>query len=152
MTCCFHSNHSNSIRSEYIFELLLPNEVSLQKILKICDHSCLRDAIKTIKNVCDVHKNYWKGLKFRVKIPDLIPPKDQSAGIKDDNTKNSDFLPLFDSDIPKDELTGTESEKVSQQDENKTDTDSKSFYNTDITKDKTSKQKEKRFQKRVLQD
>lgn len=98
-------------------------------------------AIKTIKNVCDVHKNYWKGLKFRVKIPDLIPPKDQSAGIKDDNTKNSDFLPLFDSDIPKDELTGTESEKVSQQDENKTDTDSKSFYNTDITKDKTSKTK-----------
>lgn len=55
--------------------------------------------------------------------------------------KNSDFLPLFDSDIPKDELTGTESEKVSQQDENKTDTDSKSFYNTDITKDKTSKTK-----------
>ncbi|XP_052061653.1 histone deacetylase 6-like isoform X3 [Mytilus californianus] len=99
-------------------------------------------AIKTIKNVCDVHKNYWKGLKFRVKIPDLIPPKDQSAGIKDDNKKNTDFLPLFDSDIPKDGFTGTESGKGSHQGENKTDTESKSLCNTDITKDKTSKTKD----------
>ncbi|XP_071158515.1 histone deacetylase 6-like isoform X4 [Mytilus edulis] len=78
-------------------------------------------AIKTIKTVCDVHKNYWKGLKFREKIPDLIPPKDLSAGTKDDKKKNTDFLPLFSSDVPKDEPTGSNAEK-----------------DTDITKDKTS--------------
>lgn len=36
-------------------------------------------AIKTIKDVIDVHKNYWKCLKFRVKIPDLSPPKEEET-------------------------------------------------------------------------
>lgn len=55
------------------------------------------------------------------KIPDIIPPKDLSAGTKDDKKKNTDFLPLFSSDVPKDEPTGTNAEK-----------------DIDITKDKTS--------------